>query len=108
MKSLKCPSCGLVNFADAAHCKKCRFPLSDTGFYADGADGPANFAPSAAGPKAGRSLWENDGFRRILYGLLWIGGGVTLSFFTSFIFYGAVVFGLIDVLRGVGGLFTED
>ena len=27
MASLKCPSCGFTNFADAPECKRCRIPL---------------------------------------------------------------------------------
>jgi hypothetical protein len=56
---------------------------------------------------AAESIWENSGFRRIIYGLLWITGGSLLTHYTNSIFYGAIIFGVVSVLRGAVGLFTD-
>lgn len=49
MNSIKCPQCGLVNFADAAACKRCQlaFEAAPAGFGGPGG-GPPEFAPAGA------------------------------------------------------------
>ena len=104
MQSIKCSQCGLVNFADALACKRCNAPVADSQnqtFYQN------NYVAPTHHRTVNESLWENAGFRKIIYGLLWIAGGSILTYYTNAIFYGAIIFGAVDVLRGVGGLFTE-
>ena len=51
--------------------------------------------------------------RRMLYGLLWAGGGTAVTVFTYLnasaggtylVAWGAVIFGIVDILRGLFGL----
>jgi hypothetical protein len=113
MKSIKCSQCGLVNFADAFVCKRCNAqfpnPEGQSSFQNDFAGG-FNHVDSngrTANRVVSESLWENSGFRHIVYGLLWITGGSLLTYYSNSIFYGAIIFGVVDVFRGVAGLFTE-
>ena len=45
MNSIKCPSCGLVNFADADSCKRCGSDLAAPAAGAAAADALPAFAP---------------------------------------------------------------
>jgi hypothetical protein len=112
MNSQKCSQCGLVNFANAEFCKRCQAQITDFGQPAFQNNYSGNFSPqNASCPTTGRvvseSLWENAGFRKIIYGILWVIGGCILTYYTTAIFYGAIIFGVIDILRGVTGLFTD-
>jgi hypothetical protein len=116
MNSSKCLHCGLVNFADATTCKRCGAAIADSsqtpefqGFNQPPVQPAATFGSPQQAPikPQSASLWENAGFRKIIFGVCWIVGGLILTQFTSFIFYGAIIFGGIDVLRGVVGLFTD-
>ena len=116
MKNNRCSQCGLVNFADASHCKRCGAPFYEApqqsafdGVYA----GNLNYESFQAPPKtpANRtvreSLLENSGFQQIVFGLICIGAGSLLTYYSNSIFYGAIIFGVIAALKGVVGMFTE-
>ena len=50
MSSLKCPQCGLINFATAPNCKRCKIPFNDQAveFEADGSQlGEGFYQPQA-------------------------------------------------------------
>jgi uncharacterized OB-fold protein len=116
MKSNKCSQCGLVNFAGAPQCKRCGAPLvveRDQNVF-DG-DGTGNLTYSAARASHAttpnrtlrESLLENSGFQQIIFGLICIGAGSLLTYYSNNIFYGAIIFGVVAALKGVVGLFTE-
>lgn len=60
----------------------------------------------------GRSLMANAYRRHMISGLLWVTGGVTVTWVTYalaegggwyFVFFGAIIFGFIDFIRGLVG-----
>ena len=48
MKSMKCPECGLINFASAAACKRCQLPFEAA---PAGPGGPSEAAPAYGSPE---------------------------------------------------------
>jgi hypothetical protein len=130
MNTLKCTNCGLVNFPDVANCKRCNYSLQApaNNYFLNSLDQP----PSAKNQPVStnnqfnphepykRSQFEpgvNSGkyFRKMLFGALWAIGGTIATFFSYssaagtsgggkyFIFWGAILFGLIDCLVGFSG-----
>lgn len=124
MNSIKCPGCGLVNFADAAACKRC-----GGSFQFDGQSSsatltmPETYTPIMPAQHDIRNISsaynspevsEESGkyVKKIIFGALWAGGGTiaTVASYGSvsgggkyFIFWGAIIFGVIDMIIGLNG-----
>jgi phage FluMu protein Com len=87
MNSLKCPRCGLVNFATAAACKRCEEPL-------DASQPGAAYAaaPSLTPPHQGEGLYYTPSGEVPLLGALGalgggLLGGIVLAFVYSYLVY---------------------
>ncbi|MBS1794523.1 MAG: hypothetical protein JSS81_11750 [Acidobacteria bacterium] len=120
MPSQRCPQCNLVNFADAYACKRCNFQFQSQAVpttpynqpynqYQQGAAaGTYGYASPSKAPPV-RSESSGSGGRRMVVGALWAIGGTiatVLSYNAAsgggryFIFWGAIIFGGIDFVRG--------
>jgi hypothetical protein len=133
MKSKKCSQCGLVNFADAFACKRCGSQFqsyardANQNYAYDSAaaarTGSFNYSntyqtlsfPSSYQNQAETSADEGASVRKMVFGALWaIGGSVAtvLSYSSAsgggkyFIFWGAILFGVIDFLVGLNAYVT--
>jgi hypothetical protein len=120
MKSLKCSQCGLVNFADAVVCKRCDYQLQNSSqltnqTYGAGAQTAPNNSYSYSNSYPSESASSSDSsaaLKKMFFGALWAIGGTiaTIISYNSaagggkyFIFWGAIVFGVIDFLVGLSG-----
>ncbi len=127
MNNLKCSNCGLVNFATAINCQRCQTTFvsqaqSTAQFNTPQTEFASNHYRPPMSPRnveaANDSIWENGGFRRMIYGCLWLAGGVGATLFTYssaapsggryYVFYGAIIFGVFDIIRGIAGMFAGD
>lgn len=126
MQSLKCPQCGLVNFADAVVCKRCNHQLQNSSqpinqaYGASEQTAPNNsYSYSNSSSYTNQTLSSSDSgasVRKMVFGALWAIGGTiaTLASYTSssgggkyFIFWGAILFGIIDFFVGLNGFVTD-
>lgn len=126
MNSIKCPSCGLINFADSSSCKRCGAAFQFDGRTSAAAiTMPETYTPimpiqhDAANISSAYNspeIAEDSGkyVKKIIFGALWAGGGTiaTVASYSSasggnkyFIFWGAIVFGIIDMIIGLNGYF---
>ena len=119
MKSVKCSQCGLVNFADAFVCKRCNYQFQTSAQTDNQTYGTFNQTPQSSYSYS--SSYQNQAesgadssaaVRKMFFGALWaIGGTVaTVASYSSaagggkyFIFWGAIIFGVIDFLVGLNG-----
>jgi hypothetical protein len=109
-----------VNFADAFVCKRCNHQLQNypqmqnfpqtpnQGYGTYGQTAPVTSYRNQ--PQATTNSGSGDGLRKMFIGALWAIGGTiaTLASYDSakgggryFIFWGAILFGVIDFLRGL-------
>lgn len=124
MNSIKCPACGLVNFVGAPACKRCggsfqfdaqssaaslTMPETYTPIMPSQHDA-RNFSNSYASPEVEETSAKY--VKKIIFGALWAGGGTiaTVASYSSasgggryFIFWGAIIFGIIDMIVGLNG-----
>lgn len=124
MNSIKCPSCGLVNFADSAACKRC-----GGSFQFDGQSSsasltmPETYTPIMPSQHDVRNIpssyakpntYEESSvhLKKIITGALWAGGGtiLTVAGYSSasgggkyIVFWGAILFGIVDMIIGIKG-----
>jgi len=122
MKSLKCSQCGLVNFADAVVCKRCNYQLQNSSQLTNQTSGaygqtaPNNsYSYSTPNPYTGESASSADAsaaLRKMFFGALWAIGGTiaTIIGYNSaggggkyIVFWGAILFGVVDFLIGLNG-----
>lgn len=124
MNSIKCSSCGLVNFADSAACKRCGGLFQFDGRSSAAAlTMPESYTPimpvhqdarNISSGYASPEIAEDTGkyVKKIIFGALWAGGGTiaTVASYGSasgggkyFIFWGAILFGIIDMIIGLSG-----
>ena len=124
MNSIKCPSCGLVNFADSATCKRCGGSFQFDGqSSATALTMPETYTPIMPGQHDVRNIpssyakpdtYEESSvhLKKIITGALWAGGGTIATVVSYgaasgggkyFVFWGAIIFGIIDMIIGVNG-----
>jgi hypothetical protein len=101
-----------MNFATNEICKRCKSYIISASFVAENANisvTASSDVSSKTNQVSQESILENAGFRRIILGVISIIGGVGLSYVNFngnyYVFYGAVLFGVINTLKGVIGLF---
>jgi hypothetical protein len=119
MKSIKCPQCELVNFADAFVCKRCNHQFQS---YSQTVNQPyAAYNQAPPNTFNSSNTYQNQpvsasnssaSVRKMFFGALWAIGGTfatVLSYNSTggggkyFIFWGAILFGAIDFLVGLNG-----
>lgn len=122
MNSLKCPQCGLVNFANAAACKRCNSEFQNYSQPAgqtynssnfSGHTTTANSTNTYVSPYEDKFVQSGDSgkaVKKMIFGALWaIGGtiGTVLSYSAAsgggkyMVFWGAILFGAVDFLIGL-------
>src|SRR5215204_3156493 len=108
MKSIKCSQCGLVNFADALVCKRCNYQLQNYSQTENQTYGTFNETPPSAYNYSSpyQNQYESNAdtgaaVRKMFFGALWAGGG------KYFVFWGAILFGVIDFLVGLNAFFSS-
>lgn len=118
MNNQKCSNCGLVNFANVEVCRRCQSPFSAN-------PSTQNFSSHSATatfdqPRVSEyadTTPDNTHLKRFIFGLLWFAGGSLVSYFSYnsaegggsyYVFYGAIIFGLIDMIRGIAGMLTDN
>src|SRR5215203_1347198 len=123
MKSIKCSQCELVNFADALVCKRCNYQLQNYSQTENQTYGTFNETPPSAYNYSSpyQSQYESNAdtsaaVRKMFFGALWAGGGTiatVLSYGSAsgggkyFVFWGAILFGVIDFLVGLNAFFSS-
>ena len=119
MKSIKCPQCELVNFADAFVCKRCNHQFQS---YSQTGNQPyAAFNQAVPNSFNNSNSYQNQpvsasnssaSVRKMFFGALWAIGGTiatAVSYNSAsgggkyFIFWGAILFGAVDFLIGLNG-----
>lgn len=125
MNSLKCPQCGLVNFANAAACKRCNCEIqnySQSAGQTHNSYNPSSFSShtttvnsvntyvSPYKDKSAQSGESGKAVKKMIFGALWAIGGTiatVLSYGAAIgggkymVFWGAILFGAVDFLIGL-------
>ena len=135
MNTQKCTNCGLINFPDVLTCKRCNYSLQAVSppvnnYFLNSLDqistaknqttsSNPSFNPSAPYKRSQYEPSVNSGkyFRKMIFGALWAVGGTIATVFSYslatggggkyFIFWGAILFGLIDCIVGFSGWVTN-
>jgi hypothetical protein len=115
MASLKCYQCGLVNFANAETCKRCKVNLHEN----SSSQSTSTYQPptrqfTSTNADSIQNTDEESGkyAKKMIFGALWAVGG-TIATIASYggtggggkyvVFWGAILFGAVDFLVGFSG-----